>query len=569
MDKIYLLLRNNQQTGPHNLEELAQLGLKPSDLIWIDGKSAAWRNPSEIDALKSSLPDFPEQITNQPRIPTAEKINKPTQSNIITTAKEIPIIQKHTKNIFVSLPEGFTVPAGEERSVTGEKFAAAKVSDIIEKPDTGGRPTETESTDVIEVQEEIIEGELEKRAQELLSKIQAYSQEKTLAKIVSSTNADYAHYVNDNKENYNEGQKQPLNENRDDEEPGFEKISLGDTYTGFAYNSKEEYPERGGIQQTNDQRDSNEAGFKRSDIDAKYTESFSDTKEEYPNWRKQEKIEEKKPIRRKPLLAAAVLLCVVAVGFFLNSLNGKKSASPMDDSTTIVPGEAILSENKETEHTPVTKEEPLTFQEDFLPDANFFDSQIRKDEGKIVEKTSLPNDETNAALNAAEPNKAKAEEPTIKQPVIKEPILIQPEKKEEKKVEIKEEIKPVINKKEDPAIQTSTKEPEIKKEEPSVPLTELIDIKGDYLPSQEGDGVNGYKVTMQNNSNKVLKVVAVDVFYYGANEKLLNKKTLYFSNVPPKTNMILTAPANKWAISVSHQLGLVSSEAGALYFVKQ
>ncbi len=134
---------------------------------------------------------------------------------------------------------------------------------------------------------------------------------------------------------------------------------------------------------------------------------------------------------------------------------------------------------------------------------------------------------------------------------------------------MQEEKKPVITKKEDAVIQASTSAPEVKKEVSSVPLTQLIDIKGDYLPGNEGDGVNGYKVTMQNNSNKVLKVVAVDVFYYGANDKLLNKKTLYFSNVSPKANMILTAPANKWALTVSHQLGLVSSEAGALYFVKQ
>ncbi len=49
MDKIYLLLRNNKQTGPHNVEELKQIVLKTTDLIWVEGKSAGWRNPMEVD----------------------------------------------------------------------------------------------------------------------------------------------------------------------------------------------------------------------------------------------------------------------------------------------------------------------------------------------------------------------------------------------------------------------------------------------------------------------------------------------------------------------------------------
>jgi hypothetical protein len=48
----YLLLRDNKQQGPLSLEHLIQLGLKPYDLVWVEGRSAAWRYPSEIDTLK-------------------------------------------------------------------------------------------------------------------------------------------------------------------------------------------------------------------------------------------------------------------------------------------------------------------------------------------------------------------------------------------------------------------------------------------------------------------------------------------------------------------------------------
>ncbi|HMH23085.1 MAG TPA: hypothetical protein VK563_14975 [Puia sp.] len=57
----YLLLRDNKQTGPYDLDELKAKGLKAYDLVWIDGKSAAWRYPSEVDDLKSFAPAVEEQ----------------------------------------------------------------------------------------------------------------------------------------------------------------------------------------------------------------------------------------------------------------------------------------------------------------------------------------------------------------------------------------------------------------------------------------------------------------------------------------------------------------------------
>ncbi len=57
----YLLLRDNKETGPLSLEELVQMGLKPYDLIWVPGKSAAWRYAGEIPELKAYAPAVEEQ----------------------------------------------------------------------------------------------------------------------------------------------------------------------------------------------------------------------------------------------------------------------------------------------------------------------------------------------------------------------------------------------------------------------------------------------------------------------------------------------------------------------------
>ena len=55
MSKIYLLLRNNRQTGPFSTEELLEQQLKPNDLVWVEGRSAGWMHPAEIEALKPFL----------------------------------------------------------------------------------------------------------------------------------------------------------------------------------------------------------------------------------------------------------------------------------------------------------------------------------------------------------------------------------------------------------------------------------------------------------------------------------------------------------------------------------
>ena len=48
MEKVYLLLRQNIQSGPFTLDELADLQLQPTDLIWIEGESQSWNTPASI-----------------------------------------------------------------------------------------------------------------------------------------------------------------------------------------------------------------------------------------------------------------------------------------------------------------------------------------------------------------------------------------------------------------------------------------------------------------------------------------------------------------------------------------
>ncbi|MEO5685286.1 MAG: hypothetical protein ABIQ88_21750 [Chitinophagaceae bacterium] len=57
----YRLLRDNKESGPFSEEEMIAKGFKPYDLIWVEGKSAGWRYPSEIAAFKNFAPVVEEQ----------------------------------------------------------------------------------------------------------------------------------------------------------------------------------------------------------------------------------------------------------------------------------------------------------------------------------------------------------------------------------------------------------------------------------------------------------------------------------------------------------------------------
>ena len=96
MQKVYLLLRNNQQMGPYTFEELLALHLKPFDLVWIEGKSHGWRYPNEVEALKPYVATTPG--SQKP----VEEREAPQEKPRFETTPRAAITSR--KNVFVSMP---------------------------------------------------------------------------------------------------------------------------------------------------------------------------------------------------------------------------------------------------------------------------------------------------------------------------------------------------------------------------------------------------------------------------------------------------------------------------------
>ena len=143
--KQFLLLRSNKQSGPYSAEDLKQMGLKPYDLIWVEGKSAAWRYPGEIEELKSFAPPVEEQPYDRfyKKSDTAAKNQQSVPDTNTAIAQTPPVIQqpekpavkkeKEYKRVFVTLPATQTNGNG---SGNGNGSANTSPSTPIEKPVT-------------------------------------------------------------------------------------------------------------------------------------------------------------------------------------------------------------------------------------------------------------------------------------------------------------------------------------------------------------------------------------------------------------------------------------------------
>lgn len=136
----YLLLRNNKESGPFTIEEIQGISLKAYDLIWVVGKSAAWRYPGEIPELKSFAPPVPEQFADRfarkPDIKKSDPVNSSlTESSTIKTSEPAVIRGRENnghkirsaRSVYVNLPtDKKAVPNHQDRIMFDLEIPAAE-----------------------------------------------------------------------------------------------------------------------------------------------------------------------------------------------------------------------------------------------------------------------------------------------------------------------------------------------------------------------------------------------------------------------------------------------------------
>jgi hypothetical protein len=154
MHKNYYLLRNNHESGPYTIDELLLQQLKPTDLVWVEGKMNAWCHPSELEELtttysinktvKQKVPSRPRPIKQSPPAPTiktkedietrAEEIRKNIlmQSEQIQKTREIQVENDQTPTTYKLDEDAIEVVFHKKkRLLPGAHFSAAAVMMLI------------------------------------------------------------------------------------------------------------------------------------------------------------------------------------------------------------------------------------------------------------------------------------------------------------------------------------------------------------------------------------------------------------------------------------------------------
>lgn len=106
--KMYLLLRNNVESGPYSVDCLKKMRLEKFDLIWVKDESITWKYPSELSELKQFAPKA--EITYASIVNNAKEkqIRYFREYNIDLNYKKMNISYINEPDAFTSdIPEGY------------------------------------------------------------------------------------------------------------------------------------------------------------------------------------------------------------------------------------------------------------------------------------------------------------------------------------------------------------------------------------------------------------------------------------------------------------------------------
>jgi hypothetical protein len=267
------------------------------------------------------------------------------------------------------------------------------------------------------------------------------------------------------------------------------------------------------------------------EINTKYSRSLDDIKEEYSSWMKEQKSKKRFPVK-KMVIGVAALLVLTAGGWLAYAF---LSSAPDPVSSAQQPlAEAAI---------PAVKKESNAEQEYDMPG----DASTRA----VIERL----DHTLEVLEANEKKTAakKKTTPAETKKRVSDPVRTTPVPAAKKNTETASG-KTTQEKSTSPSPQTP------RREKSSVPLSKLVNIQGRVVKARKG--IDGVEITLQNNSDQTLKLVAVDVLYHKGNNSVIQRETIYFSDIRPGTSRMLVAPGNRNARGANYQLGLISAEDG-------
>ncbi len=164
--------------------------------------------------------------------------------------------------------------------------------------------------------------------------------------------------------------------------------------------------------------------------------------------------------------------------------------------------------------------------------------------------------------------------PQTQEEVVEEPIMTVPKQKKKTlaekidgfldKIGSKKQNEPVLEDQTKTSEDDSEGKSKRKDDETTTPvevvdLATLVDIIANN-PDNWMMGVKGLKLTLRNRSNETIKTATVEIRYYNEQNSLLEKKLVYFTNIPPKKSLTIEAPDQRLADHADFKLLAINTK---------
>jgi len=508
----YLLLRDNKQTGPYTAQELATKGLKPYDLVWHEGRSAAWRYPSEIEELKAFAPVVEEQpydrFYKKPG-EQAQQSSVQTQTQVAETVQETRPVSKQAeqttaKHIYVTMPGGKTV-ANTSTPVAQKEEA---VKPVTQQNDRNANSTYTKNTEKKAAAASYIISEDDDELNSSLLK--GYQSRK---KEDDEVNNGYMSDYESRKAAY--AQKKSGG-------------SAGSTI-------KQQPAEKPALKEKETKESWSTPARKKEGIDLKALLAGSG-----------KYLQDNKSLTRG-LVAAVLILGGIVIGLVINAGHRQPDTKAL---------ESLVKEIREQQNEKASATGPAT-------------ETVQKNNGS-QEEAPAGNDNANNAIADPPPATApvnnnpatqKAQHAVIK----KDNNVVTPpqQSQQDKSIAVTvsnttpqpvETVPAVMEPREKPINQEVL-------EKARKNIYEQVHVEASAFKTGLFGGISDLDMTIQNKSLYPLDQVAVEIKYFGPEKKLVKTQTIIFNNVPPGKRRTLEVPSTNRGIAIDYTITSINSKA--------
>jgi len=499
----YLLLRDNKQTGPYTAQELATKGLKPYDLVWLEGKSAAWRYPGELEELKAFAPVVEEQPYDRFYKKPGEQASKTTQqqavAEISTVQESAPVnkqLEQSSKHIYVTMPVGKAQTA--TTPVAKKEETAKAVAQQNDKNVNSGNNIQKKAA----AASYIISEEDDEMNSALLKDHKSRKQEDEVV------NNEFLSEYESRKASWSKN-KSGSSTIKEIEKP-VEKVA--------ALPKKETW-----------------ATPKKDSFDLKALLAGST-----------QYLQNNKNVTRV-LVAAVLILGGVVIGLVINSGHKQPDTQAL---------ESLVKEIRDKQNEKAGTTAPATTE-----------VAKKTNESRRKEEHSYYNDNENtgqALPSASNPDNNPANQSGSRHAVIKkENSVVTPPPSQTRSIAVpisNTSNQPVET---STAVMESREKPIDREmiEKARKNIYEQVHVEASAFKVGLLGGISDLDITVQNTSLYSLDQVAVEIKYFGPEKKLVKTQTLLFNNVPPGKRRTLEVPSTRRGITIDYTITSINSKA--------